>query len=90
MCALAQAGLRRQEFPLATLLVGPEGAGKWIPLCGWSWGEREKLVGLPYSINTHPPLPEHLAVGRHWFLLALCPVWEGVQVPLSLCWWIWE
>lgn len=64
MCALAQAGLRRQEFPLATLLVGPEGAGKWIPLCGWSWGEREKLVGLPYSINTHPPLPEHLAVGR--------------------------
>lgn len=41
VCALAQAGLNRQEFPYATLLVGPEGAGKWLPLQGWSWGERE-------------------------------------------------
>lgn len=41
VCALAQAGLNRQEFPYATLLVGPEGAGKWLPLQGWSLGERE-------------------------------------------------
>lgn len=48
MCALAQAGLKRQEFPLATLLVGPKGAGKWLPLCGWSWGEREARQAALY------------------------------------------